>query len=240
MTERANDGVAARPAQSAGLPLGIVAAFDFDGTIARRDSLVPFLVTLCGSRTVARAALRHGPRSLQLLAAGSGRDSVKARIFADLLIGRDLAAVEAAGREFAETLHAAPKLRGDVLARWHWHRRQGHDTLIVSASLDVYLQPFAASIGATDVIATTLEVDGSGRLTGRMLGGNCRGPEKAARLSRWLGDRYDGRDVELWAYGDSAGDRELLAMAGMPHRLVRNGHLPTPPPGTAWRGRLPA
>jgi phosphatidylglycerophosphatase C len=236
VTEPANDELAARPLE----PSGIVAAFDFDGTIARRDSLVPFMVALCGAGSVARAAVRHGPRSLQALASGGGRDSVKARFFAELLTGRELSAVQAAGLRYAEALRSARRLRGDVLARWQWHRRQGHDTVIVSASLDAYLRPFGATIGATAVIATTLETDEAGRLTGRMVGGNCRGPEKAVRLARWLEDRYGDRDVELWAYGDSTGDRELLAMAQTPHLLVRNGHLPTPPPGTAWLGRLPA
>ena len=36
--------------------------------------------------------------------------------------------------------------------------------------------------------------------------------EKAARLRHWL----DGAPAEVWAYGDSRGDRELLAMADHP------------------------
>ena len=48
-----------------------------------------------------------------------------------------------------------------------------------------------------------------------MLGGNCRGAEKARRLRAYL----HSDDVELWAYGDSAGDTELLAMADHPVRV---------------------
>jgi phosphoserine phosphatase len=47
------------------------------------------------------------------------------------------------------------------------------------------------------------------RCTGDLEGGNCRGPEKARRLARWL----DGSAAHVVAYGDSAGDRELLAAA---------------------------
>jgi phosphatidylglycerophosphatase C len=52
-------------------------------------------------------------------------------------------------------------------------------------------------------------VDGTGRITGRMLGGNCRGPEKVARLEAWLA----GQQPPIYAYGNSSGDRELLARA---------------------------
>ena len=46
---------------------------------------------------------------------------------------------------------------------------------------------------------------------------NTRGPEKVARLQRWTDDHF-GADApfELWAYGDSAGDEELLALADHP------------------------
>ena len=55
------------------------------------------------------------------------------------------------------------------------------------------------------------------RLDGTLVGGNVRGPEKLRRFRAWAGDR----DIELWAYGDSAGDRELLAAADHPHRTRR-------------------
>ena len=60
------------------------------------------------------------------------------------------------------------------------------------------------------MLATRLEVDEAGLLTGRLAGANCRGPEKVARLRAWRGDTL----VVAYAYGDSAGDREMLAVAG--------------------------
>jgi phosphatidylglycerophosphatase C len=82
----------------------------------------------------------------------------------------------------------------------------------VSASLRAYLDEVARRLGVDALLCTELEVDDDGRCTGRMKGGNCRGPAKATRLRAYLGDR----EVTLWAYGDSAGDREMLALADHP------------------------
>ena len=69
------------------------------------------------------------------------------------------------------------------------------------------------------MLCTTLGVDADGILTGRLEGGNVRGPEKVRRVQEWLG----AGPVELWAYGDSGGDRELLALADHPHKVGRRG-----------------
>jgi phosphatidylglycerophosphatase C len=54
-------------------------------------------------------------------------------------------------------------------------------------------------------------------LTGRLDGLNVRASQKALRLAEILGPG----PVELWAYGDSAGDREMLAMADHPTLVGR-------------------
>jgi phosphatidylglycerophosphatase C len=89
--------------------------------------------------------------------------------------------------------------------------------VIVSASYEQYVRVVGDHLGVDAVIATRLEVE-SERCTGRLLGANCRGPEKLVRLRGWLASQgLDLDDVTLWAYGDSTGDRELLAAADHPH-----------------------
>ena len=64
-----------------------------------------------------------------------------------------------------------------------------------------------------DVLAGRSEAR-PGRATGRLDGGNCRGPEKVVRSA---GSTHAGGRpaVHLSAYGDSRGDRELLAVADL-------------------------
>ncbi len=132
-----------------------------------------------------------------------------------LLGGRTAGSVVGAGHAYADHLWDRQKFRPEMMERLRWHRSDGHEIVIVSASLDSYLTPLAPRLGVGHVISTSLEVDDRGLVTGRLAGGNVRGPEKARRLRAWLGDG----PVELWAYGDSSGDDELLAMADHPIRL---------------------
>jgi len=133
-----------------------------------------------------------------------------------LLKGMPADTVAEAGDVFAARL--ARRLRPDMVERLQWHQGEGHATVIVSASLAAYLEPLGRRLAVDAVLATGLEVGGDGRLTGGLAGKNVRGAEKAARLRTYLA----GEHCELWAYGDSAGDRELLAMADHPLRITRS------------------
>ena len=201
------------------------AAFDVDGTLTRRDTLIPFLAQVCGGAAVARTLARHGVRlGRAMLGLGGKRGDVKQAVLTDLLRGRSATEVREHGERFA--LRVAERgLRQDTLARWRWHQAQGHQVVMVSASLTDYLEPLGRRLGADAVLASRLEVDAEGRLTGRLVGGNCRGPEKVARLQEWL----DGREPVLWAYGDSSGDAELLSTAQHGHRLRRRVRLTADP-----------
>ncbi|MEI8127711.1 MAG: HAD-IB family phosphatase, partial [Actinomycetota bacterium] len=86
--------------------------------------------------------------------------------------------------------------------------------VIVSASPEIYVQRVAEILGAHHAIGTRLAVNEKGQLGGGYDGANCRGAEKFRRLHAWLkeNDSVDGK-VELYAYGNSRGDRRLLAAA---------------------------
>jgi phosphatidylglycerophosphatase C len=69
--------------------------------------------------------------------------------------------------------------------------------------------PFARGLGADALIGTELAFDPQGFATGGFATPNCRGPEKVKRLRAEFGE-----DVVLRAaYGDTGGDREMIAAA---------------------------
>lgn len=186
-----------------------VAAFDFDGTLSRSDCLVPFLARVAGRRRLSAAITAELPRLTEVARGRTSRDELKAAVFRRLLRDQEAARVAELGRAFAAEI-VAGKLRPDALRLLDGHRERGHELVIVSASLQVYLVHVGDALGFDGVCAVELEETG-GVLTGAMVGGNVRGPAKVRRLEQWLGEPLAG--VELWAYGDSAGDADLLAAA---------------------------
>lgn len=201
-----------------------IAAFDFDGTLSRRDTLVPFLARACGSGALARALRTVGPlavkaRTGRLDVELHHRDASKGALLRALLAGREASWLAREGERYAAEL--GRRLRPEMVEQVRWHRDSGHELVLVSASLGAYLRPFARIHGFDHTIAVELEEGASGHLTGEMVGPNVRGPEKAVRLRAWL----DGEAPELlWAYGNSSGDRELLAMADVPVWVDRRSH----------------
>ena len=193
----------------------VIAVFDFDKTLSSRDNVLPFLVKVAGRAAVVRALVTALPD----LARGR-RDAVKAHLTRTLLRGRLAASVRAQADAFAEEC-IDNHLRGDVVARAEWHREQGHERVIVSASYAVYLEPVATELAFDAALATDVVVDADGRLTGALAGPNVRRAEKVRRLDAWIGDTAGGSPTEIWAYGDSDGDRELLARADHPVRVGR-------------------
>lgn len=206
-------GAPAAPAPQ--VPPG-VAAFDFDGTLIRGDSFMPFLVKAVGPARFGRIVIGSSASTARAYQAGR-RDASKAVLVRRLLTGYPAERLADLGRRYGAQL--AQRIRSSMAERVTWHRDQGHRLVIVSASLEVYLAPTGAALGFDQVLATRLEVDGGGLLTGRLDGPNVRGPEKSARLRAWLAEALPDTAYQLWAYGDSAGDRDLLAMADHPVRV---------------------
>jgi phosphatidylglycerophosphatase C len=195
-----------------------VAAFDFDGTLTDGGSVFPFLVSLRGLLPVLGAMLRQSPALLRAaFTGGTPADEVKERLFVRLLGGLAVTELDRRSTVFAHR-HLQRHLRADTRRRLEWHQRQGHYTVIVSASPECYVMPSGEELGVDGVVATRLAVGGGGLLTGGYEGKNCRGAEKYARLvvhlrSRGLLSSNGGEQPVLWAYGNSRGDLRLLNAA---------------------------
>lgn len=195
-----------------------IAAFDFDCTITRRDTMVPFLLRVAGPVATARGIVGAG---LAWLTGGRERNARRAKAkrayLRAVVTGSPIADLEERGRRYAERL--PERYRPESLERIRWHRAQGHELVLVTASLRLYAGPAGEALGFDHVIAVDLEADASGHATGDIVGTNIRGPEKAVRLTHHLG----GDAAEVWAYGDSDGDIDLLAMADHPTWVGRRG-----------------
>lgn len=203
-----------------------VAAFDFDGTLSKRDTLIPFLLRVTGRSRFAQIAAEVGVSGLRRNVDLRDRDAVKAEMIHRSMCGRREQDLQHLGNLYARDL-LINELNPTVLQRLEQHRDAGHELLFVSASLIYYLEPLAQELGVTAVIAVEPSVE-YGLLTGQMEYPNVRAEQKALRLRAWLGQPALGpmKNLELWSYGNSSGDHALLAMADHAYWLGKSSKTP--------------
>ncbi len=134
----------------------LVAAFDFDGTITYRDTLVPFLRGVAGLPRFTGAFLA----GLPALATGDRRAAYKAAVLRRVLAGRRADDLHATAARYGERL--PEQFRPEIVERIRWHQDEGHEVVIVSASLRAYLDPVVDHLGLDGVCAVELEEDHAG------------------------------------------------------------------------------
>jgi phosphatidylglycerophosphatase C len=185
-----------------------LALFDFDGTITHGDSWTPFIrLAASPARKVVgyTVLLPVGVGYFARLVPGRSARPLYARV---AFTGIEVTRVRDIGHRYASEVLPGT-IRPRALQQIAWHKANGDTVAVVSGSLEVYVRPWCEGAGI-DCIATQLE-EHNGRLTGRYLGGECSGAEKAARVRQ----QYDlQRYREIFAYGDTVEDREMLALAG--------------------------
>ncbi|HEX7758433.1 MAG TPA: HAD-IB family hydrolase [Caulobacteraceae bacterium] len=192
-------------------------AFDFDGTLTWKDSFMAFLRWRAGARGYAAGMARLAPSAFAYLG-HRDRERLKIRAVREFLAGMSRAELEADAQRFAAQ-RARRLLRPDAIQVWKRWQGQGARLVIVTASPESIIAPFARGIGAERLIGTRLAFDEHDRVTGDFIGSNCRGPEKVVRLREAYGE-----DMILEAaYGDTDGDREMLAIAREPGLKVFGG-----------------
>ncbi len=182
-------------------------AFDFDGTMTVKDTFNAFLAWRAGPVRYAFGCVRLLPAAI-VYVFDRNPGKLKAAAVREFLKGASQETLAEEGRRFAEK-RSGTLLRPDAVETWRRWRAKGAKTIIVTASPDFVVGPFARGLGADNLIATELAFDASGRAIGVLAGQNCRGPEKARRLKATYGEDT----VLTAAYGDTSGDTEMLAMA---------------------------
>ena len=185
-------------------------AFDFDGTLTTRDTLLEFIRFACGAPRFLLGFLLHAPLLVLMKLRLYDNGKAKQRVFSWFFKGMPVEAFDALCQDFAHTHRHL--LRPDVVRVLEQALAEGSEVLIVSASIDNWVQPFFPSV---TVLGTQIEV-ADGRLTGRFLTPNCYGQEKVHRI---LALHPDRSDYHLTAYGDSRGDREMIAFADEGHTI---------------------
>lgn len=187
-------------------------AFDFDGTITKRDSLIAFLLFAKGWKEFLKCFALHLHLLLAMKAGLMDSGKVKERIFGYYFRGMPENMFDNLCERFAEQHRniirpkAMEKLR-EVAAE------PDSTVMIVSASVNNWVAPFFKDFPEIEIFCTRIEV-ADGALTGKFLSANCRRGEKVRRI---LALHPDRQSYWLTAYGDSSGDIEMLNLADEGH-----------------------
>jgi len=184
-----------------------LALFDFDGTITTDDTFTSFIY-----RSIPRHRRLIGTLALSPFILGYKTGFIPARIMRIAISwftfgGRKEETVQAEAFAYCQE-HLPKVLRKNAMERLYWHKEQGDKVVVVSASLNAYLEPWCEQHGI-ELLCSTLEAK-KGLLTGKYIAGDCSGSEKARRIN----NKYTLSEFDtVFAYGDTAEDNEMLDLA---------------------------
>ena len=183
-------------------------AFDFDGTLTTKDTLIEFIRYAKGSMALGLGFMRYAHLLVLMKIGLYPNYKAKQKVFAHFFKDTTLDDFNALCKEFAAS--SSNLLRPNAIEAINHAIKEGSEVLIVSASIDNWVQPFFLQV---KVVGTQIEVI-DGKLTGRFMTKNCYGQEKVNRILSLYPNR---QDYHLTAYGDSRGDKEMLAFADESH-----------------------
>ena len=187
----------------------VIAVFDLDGTITRRDTLFPYVAHYLAQRPWRLARLlRVLPAACVYVFGGRDRGRLKSALLRHTLAGEPRTSIEAGNAHYLPRV-IARELFAQAVASIERHQGNGDTLVLMSASVDLYVPALARQLGFTHTICTDVAWRGE-VLDGALASANCRGEEKARRLTG-LRERYG--DLAIVAYGNSASDLPHLRLA---------------------------
>lgn len=189
--------------------------FDFDGTLTTSDTLLEFIKYAKGRGCFLMVFLMYSPLLVLMKLHLYPNWKAKQQIFAHLFAGMRIEKFDALCRDFAEESQHLLRPKGITLM--HEALVAGAQVFIVSASIDNWVRPFfdIRNLKGVQVLGTQIEVE-DGKLTGRFKSNNCYGKEKVHRIAEAL-KSFERSEYEIEAFGDSRGDKEMLAFADKGH-----------------------
>lgn len=198
-----------------------IALFDFDGTIAKGDSIVPFVLYsvrkgFAPVSSIFTALFASVKYMLKLSDAARAKEESIA-----FLRGKPKHTVDSFAEQFyADVLRK--RLFPDAVREIDACRQKGLMVIIVSASPDAYMQAVKKGLGVADVIATRCALDEKEQYIGKLSSENCKGFQKTLRVAEYLAARGLEADMRVsCSYGDSPSDVPMLLLTNK--QTVVNG-----------------
>nr|WP_295929101.1 HAD-IB family hydrolase [uncultured Dyadobacter sp.] len=191
-----------------------LALFDFDGTISSKDSFLYFLRYTHSLPQIAYNVLSVAPDLAGYALGFISNEAAKQKLFGAFYKGVPVSLFEQWSVGFLSEINSFIKPK--ALECLRKHQQQGDRVVVVSAGFDLILAHWCRQ-EQVELLATCVGVD-NGVITGTFNGRNCYGGEKVERIKAHL-NLSDYEDI--YAYGDSAGDLEMMKISTRPHHDKR-------------------
>lgn len=184
--------------------------FDFDGTLTYRDTMFLYLKSY-DKKKFYRQFVKHTPLFILLKLGLIEAEKVKRSFISGVLKGEKKEKLELKAQKFFEEQY--PQIiRKNALDFIENMDRENTESLIITASVDLWVKPFADKF-QIKLLATEAEFR-NGIFTGNFATKNCNGREKVNRIKKEIeNEKFD----KIIAFGDTSGDKEMLAFADESH-----------------------
>ena len=184
-----------------------LALFDFDGTISFKDSLLEFIKFRKGKRSFYINMMLLVPFFVLMKLGVLSNHRVKELVLSWFFKGEKKESFLETSKAFSRQV--IPKIiKQDALDCIYNHLNNGDLVVVVSATMDVWLQDWCDSLGL-ELISSRLKFEND-IFTGKLATPNCSGQEKVKRVKDSIPlENYQ----TIYAYGNSGGDKPMLNMA---------------------------
>ena len=184
-----------------------IAFFDFDGTITKKDSFLEVIKYQKGNTAFYRGFFFNIPYLTGLKLKVISNQVAKEKILKYFFGGMPLSSFQSACDHFiADKFDGL--IRHAALTEIENLKANGFKIVVVTASAENWVKKWCDKNNIS-LIGTRLEIQND-TITGKLIGKNCHGEEKAVRIKA----QYSLSDFdEIYSYGDSGGDRQMLALA---------------------------
>lgn len=184
-----------------------IVAFDFDGTLTRKDSFIEFIRYMKGDLSFIISIPYLIILWISFKLGAFSRDYAKECVFRFFFKGMNAENFNNKCNKFSSKIDLI--LKEQSKSQIKKYVNNGYTVIIVSASVVNWIKPWSEKYGISHVIATQIEVVNN-KLTGRFTTKNCRGKEKVNRILKQFPNKSTYRMI---AYGNSIGDKEMLNFA---------------------------
>jgi HAD superfamily hydrolase (TIGR01490 family) len=187
----------------------LIAFFDFDGTITKKDSFLELIKFQKGKAIYLLGFILYSPVILGYKLRLFSGHRTKSLVFSFFFKNTSILEFEAKCDQFA--LSILPGLiRPKALNEINRLTSLGAKIVIVTASSPAWISPWSDPLHIYTIGTNFSKLDG--KLTGAIEGRNCNGEEKVNRIK----EKFDlSQFSEIYVYGDSSKDKPMMSLSNV-------------------------